>query len=199
MFWSGYFQARYIIDPGTYSTVLKILVLNKANNEPILSAKCYRDDSPDFKKSSTLGFVTFKDIEQGPHSFVLKHKLFENLTIPLVMISHGKKHEVTAKMKPIMSGEEPVLTSVVIEGDALMNTINDLDTSGFTITPSTTVQIIVSGNELMFSAAPAPGPAMGPTVWHVFPGTQNKTIDAFSALIGPMKPTPSSKCNATDH
>ena len=182
--WNAYRDAREILDPGTFSTILKIEVLNKANNDPLINVKCYRDNAVTFKKSSKLGIVTFKDIEQGPHSFVLKHKLFENLTIPLVMISHGKKHSVIAKMKPTMSGEEPVLTSVVIEGDALMNTINDLDTSGFTITPSTTVQIIVSGNELMFSAAPAPGPAMGPTVWHVFIGTQNKTIDAFSALIG---------------
>ena len=76
------------------------------------------------------------------------------------------------------------LTSVVIEGDALMNTINDLDTSGFTVTPSTTVQVVVGLNELQWSAAPAPGPSMGPTVWHVFPGTQNKTNDAFRALTG---------------
>jgi len=76
------------------------------------------------------------------------------------------------------------LTSIVIEGDALTGTINDIVTSGFTITPSTTIQIIVSGNELLFSAAPAAGPTTGPTVWHIFPGTENKTYVAFAALVG---------------
>ncbi len=104
MFWSGYFQAREIIDPGTFTTVLKILVLNKFNDLPLLNVKAYRDGALTFKKSSKLGYITFKDIDEGAHSFVLKHKLFKDFTLTNVMISHGKKTKHTAKMEPILAG-----------------------------------------------------------------------------------------------
>jgi len=93
-----------------------------------------------------------------------------------IVVTDGTINTIDVQLSP--------LSSFVIEGDALPGTINDLNTSGFTVTPSTTVQIIVSGNLLLFSAAPSPGPIMGATVWNVSIGTQNKTYDAFKALVG---------------
>jgi hypothetical protein len=101
--WTQYRAAREIIDPGTFTTVFKILILNEANDLPLMNVKAYRDGALTFKKSSKLGFITYKDLDEGAHSFVLKHKLFGDFTISNVMISHGKKTELTVKMQPILS------------------------------------------------------------------------------------------------
>lgn len=183
-FWSGYFQARQIIDSGTFSTVLKILVVNEANNEPILSAKCYRDNSPDFKKSSKLGFVTFKDIEEGAHSFVLKHKLFEDLTIPSVMISHGKRHNATAKMKPIIpeggSGD-----SIMREYDIPASGLVDFDITGVNGTTASEAIIEVTGPAgVRLGAVANPGDIPGPTHYDKETGSVTMTLDQFKTLIG---------------
>jgi hypothetical protein len=95
-----YRAATTLISPGSFSTVLKILVLNSANQEPLRNAKSYRDASPAIKRSTIKGFVTYKDIEEGPHSFVIKHKLFGDLNLSNVMIAHGHKMTVTAMMIP---------------------------------------------------------------------------------------------------
>jgi hypothetical protein len=183
-FWSGYFQARQIIDPGTFSTVLKILVVNEANNDPILSAKCYRDDSPDFKKSSKLGFVTFKDIEEGAHSFVLKHKLFEDLTIPSVMISYGKRHNATAKMKPILPGGGSG-NLIMREYDIAASGLVDFDLTGVNGTPASMATIEVTGPAgVRLGAVANPGDIPGPTHYDKETGSITMSLDEFKTLIG---------------
>src|SRR5204863_312166 len=59
LFYGEYFASREMIKPGSFTTVLKILVLNGANNEPLRNVKCYRDDSGVVKKSSKKGLVTY--------------------------------------------------------------------------------------------------------------------------------------------
>lgn len=98
-FYGTYVAARIIIDPGTYNTVLKILVLNGATNEPLRNVKCYRDTSSTSKLSSEKGFVTYKNIEEGNHAFKLKHKLFQNADTT-VSISHNDKKTITVVMVP---------------------------------------------------------------------------------------------------
>jgi hypothetical protein len=100
--WDGYRAAREIIKPGTFTTVLKIHVFNQANNQPMKNVKCFRDTSDTFKKCSKLGFITYRDIEEGNHSFVLKHKRFEDLILTDVMIAHGKRSTIKAEMKPVL-------------------------------------------------------------------------------------------------
>ena len=45
LFYYKYLAARNIVDPGSFKTVLKLLVFNAANNEPLRNVKCYRDSS----------------------------------------------------------------------------------------------------------------------------------------------------------
>jgi hypothetical protein len=101
LFEREYRAARVIINPGSFSTVLKILVLNAANQLPLKNVKSYRDTSAVFKKSSDKGFITYKNIDEGGHSFVLKHKDFQDLNLTGVMIAHGHKMTVTAVMVPV--------------------------------------------------------------------------------------------------
>jgi hypothetical protein len=103
----SFFSHRKLCSPGSFTTVLKILVLNAANQQPLRSAKSYRDASPLFKRSTIKGFVTYKDIEEGPPSFVIKHKGFNDLTVSNVMIAHGHKMTVTAMMIPATNGGTP--------------------------------------------------------------------------------------------
>ena len=100
-FYLEYRAARIIIEPGSFKTVLKLLVLNSVTNEPLRNVKCYRDASVAFKKSSDKGMVTFKDVEQGQHSFRLRHKLFKD-AVCSVMMSYGEKKVVTV----VMDGEK---------------------------------------------------------------------------------------------
>ena len=97
LFYGQYHASRTIIDPGSYSTVLKLFVMNSATMEPLRNVKCYRDSSPVFKKSSRKGFVTFKNIAEGNHSFRLKHKLFAD-TPASASISHGNKTTINVVM-----------------------------------------------------------------------------------------------------
>ena len=79
----------------------------------------------------------------------------------------------------------PALTSVVLEANLGSLNIAELITSGFTFTPSSTVQVEISGNECVLSASDVPGPVLGPNSWHNYPGNpQTKTIDAFNTLVG---------------
>ncbi len=184
MFWSGYFQARKIIDPGAFSTVLKLLVLNKANNEPIKNVKCYKDAGAAFKKSSNLGFVTYKDIDEGPSSFVLKHKKFEDLAIPLVMISHGKKHDLTVKMKPIIpDGGEG--NTVVKEGNLLTLVAFNVNTDDITPHDDSTMDIEALTGTFRVYAGATPTELPGAVFLDVIPGTPFHALLAdFATLIG---------------
>jgi hypothetical protein len=101
LFESQYQAVRVIIDAGSFSTVLKILVVNAVNGLPLRNAKVYRDSAPLFKKTTIKGFVTFKDIEEGGHSFTIKHKLFQDYSLTGVMIAHGQKSIVTVMMVPV--------------------------------------------------------------------------------------------------
>ncbi len=182
MFWRGYFQARLIIDPGVFSTVLKLLVLNKANNEPILGAKCYKDGSATFKKSSNLGFVTYKDIVEGPSSFVLKHKKFEDLAIPLVMISHGKKHELTVKMKPITNGGG---NDIVREGTLAQLVAFNVNTDDVTPNDESTFDMEVTTGIFRVYAGATNTELPGAVFLDVVPGTPyHALLSDFADLIG---------------
>jgi hypothetical protein len=107
LFESQYRAARVIINAGSFSTVLKILVVNAVNGLPLRNAKVYRDVSPAFKRTTIKGLSTYKDIEEGGHSFTIKHKLFNNKTVSNVMIAHGQKTTITVMMTPIGSEGTP--------------------------------------------------------------------------------------------
>jgi hypothetical protein len=100
LFYGKYHASREIMDPGSYSTVLKLFVLNSATNEPLHNVKCFRDDSPLFKKSSKKGFVTYKNIAEGNHRFKLKHKLFADAAAS-ASISHGYKTTANVVMQAV--------------------------------------------------------------------------------------------------
>lgn len=95
LFYGEYHAAREIMDPGSFKTVLKILVLN--GTEPLTNVKCYRDSSEVVKRSSRKGFITYKNIEQGNHTFKLKHKGFADATTT-AMMSYGEKKLVSVVM-----------------------------------------------------------------------------------------------------
>ena len=99
LFLDKYSAARIQVEPGTYSTVLKLLVVNSATNMPLRGAKVYRDSTPVAKLSSNKGVVTFKNIEEGNHNFTLKHKLFADKAVT-VMMSHNEKKTVTVMITP---------------------------------------------------------------------------------------------------
>ena len=80
------------------------------------------------------------------------------------------------------SGGGGGLTTVVVDANASVG-INEVAIPAFTPTPSSTMQF-EADSELLVSAAPAPGPVLGPNVWHAFPPMQNKTWEAYAALIG---------------
>ncbi len=98
-FYGAYAATRVIVDPGSFGTVLKLLVLNGVTNQPIRGAKSYRDESAVAKVSTDKGFVTYKNIEEGNHSFVVKHKLFLDKEAT-VMMSHNEKKTVVVLMEP---------------------------------------------------------------------------------------------------
>ena len=175
-----YRAARVIVDPGTYSTVLKILVMNSMNNEPLKNVKSYRDNTATFKKSSDHGYITYKDIEEGAHSFVLKHKLFYDLEVNNIMISHGKKIEVNALMVPIAGGNN----TVVRQGDISPGDTGSFDGSLIQTTESSTVTVEIGPNPLRLSANDTQAAPAGPVVWDVPAGTVTKTAEEFAALVG---------------
>lgn len=97
LFYAEYFAAREITKPGSYSTVLKIFVVNGANNMPLRNVKCYRDESEVVKRSSKKGFVTYKNAEQGHHIFKLKRKAFADASVQ-AMVGYGEKKVVSVVM-----------------------------------------------------------------------------------------------------
>ncbi len=96
-FYNSYESARIIIDPGTFKTVAQLQVLNTANNEPLINVKCYRDTSVSAKKSSTKGFITYRDLAEGSHSFMLKKEGFKD-TKAQAVVAHGKKITLVVMM-----------------------------------------------------------------------------------------------------
>ncbi len=179
MFWSGYFQAREIIDPAAFTTVLKILVLNKANNAPLRSAKVYRDASGTFKRTTKLGFVTYKDIEEGPHNFIIKHKLFEDGALSNVMIASGKKHEATVLLNPTGTG-----SSLIFEGDVGPALIKNIPLPGLNPSPATMVIFEITGSTLKFYSSPNAGDPPAGVFYERAPGITTISIEEFSTLLG---------------
>ncbi len=174
-----YRASRVLINAGSFATVLKILVLNSANNEPLRSAKVYRDASGTFKRTTKKGFVTYKDIEQGAHSFIVKHKLFDDAALSNVMIASGKKHEATVLMNPKGAGN-----SLVFEGDVAPALIKNIPLPGLNPSPATMVIFEISGSTLKFYSSPNAGDAPGGVFYERAPGITTISIEEFATLLG---------------
>ena len=153
-------------------------ITNSETDEPISDALVLVLPPDIFTGTNAQGKYFVPKQAAGTYSMHVHKDGYTDQTVEGIVITEGVTNTLNVQLVPI------ALTSVVLEGDAAIGSINDVDTSGFTTTPSTTIQVVASLNEVGLSAAPAPGPTMGATVWHVFPGTQNKTYEAFKALVG---------------
>ena len=151
-------------------------ITNSTTGLPVEGAAIIVESPEVIVLTETNGKYYVPKLSAGTYQMTVHKDGYANQLIEGIVITDGTINTIDAQLA--------ALTSVVIEGDALIGSINDINTGTFTTTPSTTMQIVVGLNELQWSAAPSPGPVMGPTVWHVSPGTQNKTNDAFRALTG---------------
>ncbi len=100
-FLGAYKALRKPVKPAVTNTVLKLQILNAANDKPIKDARVYHDGTTKAKKSSVKGFVTYKDPPEGNHFFKVKHSLFKDVTTDPIMVSHGDKKTVVVKMEAV--------------------------------------------------------------------------------------------------
>lgn len=180
--WLHYRAAREIVDPGTFSTVLKIQVLNEVSGFPLYGVKCYHGAASEFKKSSKKGFITFKDPAQGNHQFLLKHKLFEDKTLTDVMINYGEKKDIVVNLKPLSSTGG---ITIVREGDIPSPGQVPISLTGVNGTPASMVTIQITGPAgVRFGAVANELDPPGPTHYDKEPGTVTMPLDQFIALVG---------------
>ena len=183
-FYNSYKAARIIIDLGATHTKFSAFVKDM-NDSPIKQAVTSLIQNTVvvyFAVSGDDGKISIIKIKPGTYDLRTEKAAYVAKIETGVQFKAGKEIKRTVTLTPGVT--PPANTTVVREGDVIMGSIVEIDTSDFEVTESTTVQIEVTGNELLLSAAPSPGPIMGPAVWHVFPGIQNKTLAAFNALVG---------------
>ena len=97
-FVATYFAARKTVKPAVATTVLKLRIVNIANDMPIKNARAYHNGNPGPKRSSTKGIITYKSPAEGNHYYIIKHALFQNITTEKIMIAHGERKTITVKM-----------------------------------------------------------------------------------------------------
>ena len=100
-FYEAYEALRKPVKPAVSSTVVKVQVLNVANDKPIRYARVYHDLIEIPKKTSKKGFVTFKNPAQGNHTFYVKHKLFNDSAVQTIMVTYGEKVTVVVKLEAV--------------------------------------------------------------------------------------------------
>ena len=150
-------------------------VTDKATGDVIANALIHLAEPDIYTTTDAAGKYLFYSIAPGTYT-VQAHKAgYPDFEVANVQI---KASALTLNI------QLEIVTTVVLEGDLLMGNIAELITSNFSVTPSSTVKVEISGSEVVLSASDVAGPVLGPSSWHVFPGTQNKTIDAFGALVG---------------
>ncbi len=180
--WSQYRAAREIIDPGTFSTVLKIEVLNQVSGMPLYGVKCYHGAASTFKKSSKKGFLTYKDLPQGYHQFLLKHKLFEDKPLSDIMVNYAEKKTITVQLNPISSGQG---VTIIRQGDITVAGFLNVDINGINGTPASMVTIeVTSLAGVRFGAAASATNPPGPTHYDRETGTITMSLDQFIELVG---------------
>lgn len=98
---NGFYEAaRVVIDPGTYNTVVRLEVVNKANSMPLRNVRSQHLGSVGSRRSSTKGIVIYKDVAEGNNKFRLRLKGFKD-TEAEVMVAHGEKKTVVVQMEVV--------------------------------------------------------------------------------------------------
>ena len=100
-FYEAYKALRIPLKPAVSHTVVRVQVLNVANDKPIRYARVYHDLIETPKRTSVKGFVTYKNPAEGNHTFYVKHKLFKDSAVQTIMVTYGEKVTVVVKLEAV--------------------------------------------------------------------------------------------------
>lgn len=178
-FWSGYKQAREILDLGTTTAKVRGTVLDE-EDVPLKGVvfsilDTGTEDVVVSVKTDTKGKFNAAKLSAGTFDFKWELKGYQTVLETEVKISNGKE----LKRKIVMNAV------AVIEGDVMQGMIQNIQAMGIDVKPTTKLTLEVTGSALRFYASNSPNnPPMNPFFDVQAGQTITKTVQEFAALIG---------------